>query len=370
MPSKTLALIALSAGVAIAKPQNGHWWGHGTGHHHHPRPTGGWGGWGGDDSNSTTTITQTSTFYSTVTVQPATDVNAVNNVADASVSTCYNTVTSTTTEYTTVTAGAVPSVSAGGFWGESSGYSAYPSATASSTGSYTPSSGSGGNKKGICFNDASNIAAFGSSVTWAYNWASTESGDLGSVEYVPMMWGANNVDDFASKVGNAKNVLSFNEPDLGAQSNLDPQTAAQKHKQGMQSLVGKVRIGSPAVTNANTTSPLMGQQWLEEFFQACGSDCPVDFIACHWYATADSIDYFKTYMDNMSAFAKSKGINSVWLTEFQPEGSADAQASFMKEAISYLESNPTVERYAGFMAGDGTMMSGGSLNALGAAYAG
>lgn len=185
-----------------------------------------------------------------------------------------------------------------------------------------------------------------------------------------MMWGLNDVSSFASKAGSATHVLSFNEPDLGEQANIDPKTAAEKHISGMKDLVGKVKIGSPAVTNGDSQSPLMGIPWLNKWFEECAGACPVDFVAFHWYATADSFDYFKQHVQDVVDAAAAQGINKVWLTEFKPEGSADAQAAFMKEAVPYLDSHPAVERYAAFMASEGTMLTSGKLNSLGSAYAG
>lgn len=244
------------------------------------------------------------------------------------------------------------------------------SAVASAVVSSVPSTGSSGGKRGISFNDASLVAAFGNSVSWSYNWASTESGNLDGVEYVPMMWGTNSVSNFASQVGSATHVLSFNEPDLSSQSNIDPVTAAKLHVQGMQSLVGKVQIGSPAVTNGAGTSPAMGVDWLSQFFKACGSDCPVDFVAYHWYAGSGDIAYFKQHTQDIINVANQNGVSKVWLTEFQPtDGDASAQAAFMQEAVAFLESTAAVERYAAFMASDGTMLTGNSLNTVGKAYA-
>jgi len=187
-----------------------------------------------------------------------------------------------------------------------------------------------------------------------------------NVEYVPMMWGRNDVSSFADSVGSATHVLSFNEPDLGTQANIDAATAAQLHQEGMASLVGKVQIGSPAVTNGGGS---MGVTWLDNFFKACGGSCNCDFVAYHWYDSAENFAYFKQQTEAVIAVANNYGISKVWLTEFEPSGSADAQASFMKQALEYLDGNSAVERYAAFMAADGVMMTGDSLNSLGSAYA-
>lgn len=245
-----------------------------------------------------------------------------------------------------------------------------PAASSSSNGSPPSTGGSNAvGKKGISYNSAARVAAFGKSVSWAYNWAATPDGNLNGVQYVPMAWGSNDVSTIASRVGSATHVLSFNEPDLNTQANIDPVTAAKQHIAAFSPLRGKIQIGSPAVTNGATTSPPMGTIWLDQFFTACGGNCPVDFVAYHWYATADSFEYFKTHTQNVINTAAKYGIKKVWLTEFAPEGSPEAQAAFMKLAVPFLDANPAVERYAAFMAADGQLMTGGSLNAVGSAYA-
>lgn len=370
----------------------------------------------GDDSN------QAATLVVTQTVSPlAADsgVNTFGNVASgAASSSCVTTsiATETSTNIVTVTASVgdiangkaidASSVSAGAFYGgqgsrswggggwgshtdapsvpSSAAMSFAPSAAQPSTtfatmtsgaittgpkasaSSAPPSGGASGGKRGISYNDASLVSVFSGSVSWAYNWAATAGGSLSGVEYVPLMWGLNDVSGFASSVGSATHVLSFNEPDLAAQANIDPQTAATKHKEGMSSLVGKVQIGSPAVTNGASSN--MGTGWLDQFLTACGEGCPVNFVAYHWYNTAESIEDFKQHTLDVIKVANDHGINKVWLTEFAPSGSADAQASFMTEAVSFLESTAAVERYAAFMASDGTLLSGNALNSIGSAY--
>lgn len=422
MQIKTLALAALSATVAVAGPhqrrqQHHHF--RGTGHSGHARPTGGpFPAGNATDVNPTGTRGRLSS-----TVLP-TFGNAASSTVDAdgtSICTSTSTATATSVQYVTVTASgssksepslqSTASVSAGQFygsrtwggnpsgassaapWGSSAAASGgasttfmtQPSAskTAGSAPSSTPSSGSSsgnstggsapgvsGSKRGVGFNDASKVAVFGSSVSWAYNWAQSESGSLGNVEYVPMCWGLNSVGSFSA--GNAKSVLSFNEPDLSTQSNIDPVTAATKHKQVFSSLKGKVNIGSPAITNGDSQGPnYMGIPWLNQFFTSCGSDCPVDFVAFHWYAGANNIAYFKQHVNDVIAAAAAHGINKVWLTEFAPDSGSDSdKATFFQQAVQFLESTPQVERYAAFMASDGTLLSGSSLNAEGKAYAG
>ncbi len=423
MQSKTLALFALSASAALASPFHKR----AELHHRRFRGTGSAGVRPTGTGSPFPAGNDTDGFFpptGSASILPISNTFG-NVVTGDAVSSCVSTsiVTETSTNLVTVTASAADlantkvveagSVSPAAFYGQSRtrsggfGESSVPAATDSysvpssyapsaanpsttfasvpsasptsvATGSASaspsvsasaPATGSSGGKRGISFNDASLVSKFGSSVSWAYNWASTESESL-SVDYVPMMWGLNDVSNFASKVGSATHVLSFNEPDLGEQANIDPATAATKHIEGMKGLGSNVQIGSPAVTNGDSQSPLMGIPWLNKWFEACAGNCPVDFVAFHWYATADSFDYFKQHVEDVVAAAAAQGINKVWLTEFQPAGSPEAQASFMKQAVEYLDSNPAVERYAAFMASEGTMLTGGSLNALGSAYAG
>lgn len=257
---------------------------------------------------------------------------------------------------------------AGSGFGTSSAAGSKTTSAAATTSASSGSSGSSSGKRGISYNDASLVSAFGNAVSWCYNWGETAGGSPG-VEYVPMMWGTNNVDGFSAN--GASHVLSFNEPDLSSQSNIDPQTAATLHKKVMTSIrAGGVKVGSPAVTNGAGTSPAMGVDWLDQFFAACGTDCPVDFVAYHWYAGADQINYFQQHTEDVIAIANKYGVSKVWLTEFQPTSGSDSdQANFMQQAVEYLDGNGSVERYAAFMASSGTLLSGTSLNTIGSAYA-
>ncbi|KAJ9661403.1 hypothetical protein H2198_001971 [Neophaeococcomyces mojaviensis] len=432
MQTKTFTLLALSASAVLASPfhkrqvyEHRHF--HGTGVSSGVRPTGtghfpagnSTEGLFGTGTGSIPVLTKTvspvpqeSGSEGTI---PSTFANVASSpVAAETTSSCVSTsiATETSTNYVTVTAtgaelavtkvadaantiDATAQVSPAQFWGSKSngGWSqsaaastansaAKPSTTfatmassvksssAAASATSAPSTGSSGGKRGVSYNSASLVSAFGSSVSWAYNWATTSSGLSSGVEFVPMCWGLQEASTCASKFGSASHVLSFNEPDLGTQANIDPQTAATKHKEVFGSLKGKMQIGSPAVTNGATTSPPMGVNWLDQFFNACGADCPVDFVAYHWYATADSIEYFKQHTKDIIAIAAKHGVSKVWLTEFAPTGgSASDQASFMQQAVDFLDSTAEVERYAAFMASDGTLLSGSSLNSVGSAYA-
>jgi prepilin-type processing-associated H-X9-DG protein len=112
-----------------------------------------------------------------------------------------------------------------------------------------------------------------------------------------MLWGigehANNWEKFADKAiaAGSKHLLAFNEPDHTGQANIGFADAASAYLQYMQPYAGKVKLGSPAVTNGG--SP-MGLAWLESFLGSC-TTCTVDFIAIHWYNGGDA-SAFKEYV--------------------------------------------------------------------------
>lgn len=249
--------------------------------------------------------------------------------------------------------------------------------------SIPPSTGGGGGgstsggKKGLSYNDASLTNAFaGKGISWAYNWAAGPGGSiLPGVEFVPMCWGEKSVGAWAGAAASAiaagaKHALSFNEPDHTEQANMDPQTAAKLHIANMNPLAGQVAIGSPAITNGAGTSPLMGIDWLTQWFSACAGNCKVDFVAFHWYDSAQNLAYFKKHVQDVINLAAQNGVGKVWLTEYGATGSDSDVANFITESNSFLESTAAVERYAYFMVQNGILTNGNSLSTLGTAYAG
>jgi hypothetical protein len=59
----------------------------------------------------------------------------------------------------------------------------------------------------------------------------------------------------------------------------------------------------------------------------------------------------------------------VWLTEFGASGSDDQVNAFLQDALPWLDSQDYVERYSYFMAAEGKLISGGSLNSVGKTFA-
>jgi Glycosyl hydrolase catalytic core len=238
---------------------------------------------------------------------------------------------------------------------------------------------SGNGKRGLAYNSAALTNAFsGTSMSWAYNWAYKPDGTLPSgIEFVPMLWGQKMYSgwDAAAKsaiAAGAKHLLSFNEPDLSAQANMNSATAAADHIKYMNPYAGQAKIGSPSVTNGgpNGGTDGMGLGWMKNFFSKCGGKCKVDFLAFHWYDSADNVAYFKNYVQDVIDLAKANGVNKVWLTEFAAAGSDEQVAKFLGEVLPWMDGNDAIERYAYFMCGEGELVSGNAMSAVGKAYAG
>jgi hypothetical protein len=237
-----------------------------------------------------------------------------------------------------------------------------------STGSTTTSSTS---KRGLAYNDASLLDGFAGSnkISWAYNWASSTSTIPSNFEYVAMLWGTGsgftsgwNAAATKAIASGTKHLMSFNEPDLSTQSNLSPSDAAAGYKTYMMPFAGKAQLGSPAVTNGGGS---MGLTWLTNFLSAC-SGCQIDFVAIHWYNGGDAA----AFMDYVDQAYTAGGNRPLWITEFQGEGDATAQNSFLETVIPQLDASSKVARYAYFMASDGNLLSTGSaLSALGETFA-
>jgi hypothetical protein len=244
-------------------------------------------------------------------------------------------------------------------------------------GGATGTGGAGGSgaacKRGIAANTAPG-AAFSPAIGWWYDWSNQGAGS--GVEFVPMIWGSTNVS--ATLPSAAKYLLTFNEPNFHAQSNLTAAQAAALWPtvQGKAAAAG-LPIVSPGMNfcgpaaSCNGTDPY---QYLKDFFAACAG-CQVDYVAVHWYnCDLPSLrDYLEPggSLEGFEQFGKP-----IWLTEFSCDGTATAaaQETFMRAAVPYLEGNPKVFRYSWFSADpipNGRLVnSDGSPTALGQVYIG
>jgi hypothetical protein len=251
--------------------------------------------------------------------------------------------------------------------------------------SSTPVSGGGsysGGKRGLAYNDVSLCSSFsGGNFGFAYNWAQTESNDLpDGIQFIPMMHKTSdstaeaflaNVDAAVAKGTTA--VMGFNEPDHTEQANMSPEdacTAWASYLEPITSSHPNVAILSPSVTNGPAP---MGLDWLSRFQKNCpGATWHAANI--HFYDQYDdqTFDRFKAHVElAISTFNKP-----LWITEFglnPGTATPDQAASFLKQAISYLDGNASVQGYAWFMVGTDTsfnmLNSGNGLSTTGEIYA-
>lgn len=227
-------------------------------------------------------------------------------------------------------------------------------------------------KRGLAYGSSSpaDLAALSAGIGWWYNWSpapddTLPKGYVPPVEFVPMIWGGTfNVTQLATQVpAGAKYLLTFNEPNFGAQSNLTPQQAAALWPQVTAFAESRdLQIVSPALNycggNCNETTPF---DWLDAFFAAC-TGCRVDYIAAHWYSCTKGA--LQSYLSDY----ETKYTQPIWLTEFSClDGSLAAtdanEEQYMNDAIALLESDPRVFRYSWFT---GRYTSQPAISVLGA----
>ena len=248
--------------------------------------------------------------------------------------------------------------------------SAKPSAAPGSGNSYI------GTKRGLAYNEASLCKVIGTNFGFGYNWAQTESSDIGT-DFVPLIgspqkgsskeWLANV--DKAVKKG-SKAVMGFNECDNKEQCNLSPEAACTAWAEYLNPIAAahpKVTIIGPSVTNGvkSDDGKPMGIPWLKQFQAVCPS-AVMHATNIHFYSQADDETlhrFIKQIEDAHTLYGKP-----VWITEFglNPGSAPEAAAEFLKGALKYCDESPIVQGYSYFMVGDGDnyLSPGSPLSAI------
>ncbi|GAA1001482.1 glycosyl hydrolase [Subtercola frigoramans] len=193
-----------------------------------------------------------------------------------------------------------------------------------------------------------------SGARWYYTWVPKDKwvSIPKGIEYVPMIWGAGNVNstDLAAAKASGHTLLGFNEPDDAYQSNMSVTQALDAWPK-LQAT--GLTLGSPATAyNAE-----LAGSWLDQFMAgAKARGYRVDFIALHWYrwdgSVTSSVSNLKSFL---TAVHNRYGL-PVWLTEFAAinftggthYASVSTQAAFLTAAASMMASLPFVQRYAWF----------------------
>lgn len=193
--------------------------------------------------------------------------------------------------------------------------------------------------------------------TWAYNWSATRPAHLGSLTWVPMLWGSGSVTPGTiaslraeARAGQVHYLLGFNEPDMSSQSNLTPQQAAALWPQLDQT--GLV-LGSPAPA-------VPSDGWLSNFMAlARARHLRVDFIALHYYQDFTSPTAVSDLRQQLTAIHNAYHL-PIWITEIgamdvrtwgEPMAhppTASQAAAYIRKLFAMLDALPFVQRYAWF----------------------
>lgn len=212
-------------------------------------------------------------------------------------------------------------------------------------------------KKGVAvwtFDGVSQALA-ASKASWYYTWSPRHDGVTTprDAQFVPMIWGAKDVDDSALAAAKAAGpyLLGFNEPDMAGQANMSVEQALDLWPKLMAT---GSKLGSPSVAFGGADK----DGWLDRFMTGAKSrGHRVDFVTLHWYGgdftTANAVDQLRRYLQ--AVYDRYK--KPIWLTEFAlidfSGGGARfptqaQQAAFVTAAAKMLGGLPFLQRYAWF----------------------
>jgi hypothetical protein len=187
--------------------------------------------------------------------------------------------------------------------------------------------------------------------TWYYNWGANNDAMPSAAEFVPMIWGQNEVTaaNLAKVKTEGRTLLGFNEPDLAGQAEMTVERALDLWPQLQNT---GMRLGSPAVAYGGNTPG----GWLDRFMTGVKQrNLRVDFITLHWYGSdfsSAAVGHFMSYVKAVHDRYKLP----IWITEYglmnftgEPKFPNTRQiTAFITESTKQLEAAPYVERYAWF----------------------
>lgn len=233
----------------------------------------------------------------------------------------------------------------------------------------------GRTKRGLAYNETFNpsLVKSGSSVSWEYNWDTKPFGEQPpGIEFVPMIRNNVNLNSVVKALPSNEShyLLGFNEPDL--QNFSSASDAAKSFFCWITPLHKHWKLISPAVSSS--AAPNQGLLWLSQFLDLC-SDCKLTGIAIHWYGKR--VADFQDHVRSAIKLATKHHIQEVWVTEFglddemtEIKNPINTAECFMKDAISWLDNQPIITRYAYFMWGRNFLLTpdGLTINQAGEKY--
>jgi len=215
-------------------------------------------------------------------------------------------------------------------------------------------------KRGVAFSftQLTDLPLMSPYISWDYNWGNAPTDeaatwfDANEMDYCPMCWNGNySVDKIRTYVAahpNTKYLLAFNEPNLTDQANMTPaQAAALWAPVVALAKELNLKLVSPAMNYGTLAGYHDPVKWLDEFFsQPNVSIDDVYAISVHCYMS--SVSAVKAFIEKFEKYNKP-----IWLTEFcawdPVPGSVETQKDYMCAVLNYLETRPSVERYAWFI---------------------
>ncbi|SNX88017.1 uncharacterized protein MEPE_06728 [Melanopsichium pennsylvanicum] len=183
-------------------------------------------------------------------------------------------------------------------------------------------------------------------IKWYWHWQDGPNSKFdGKLEWVPCFWGPKYFSQWNTRKQEMKSnlpdyILSFNEPEISGQANLDPSYAAKLHMQELEPYAKKgVKISSPQM--------VWKTEWLQEFMDECDKlGCTIDFIALHWYGTTKDMDLLKKWIKTIH----SKFNKPIWVTEYGITAASGSNMSAIKkfhmDATAWMTSVKYVKRAA------------------------
>jgi len=194
----------------------------------------------------------------------------------------------------------------------------------------------------------------GPQLGWYYNWRTDQIAHHGNqrrtVEFVPMIRAARNVNDRISSNTRVTTLLGFNEPD-----NLEPAGSNMSVERAIalwpQLQARGLRLGSPSTQQHNT---LGRGSWQRRFMtEVERQGLRVDFMAVHYYSQNGDVAAFRRWLEAVHAEYR----RPIWVTEFAyidwnnpGRVTFEQNAAFAQAAILMMEGLPFVERHAWFAA--------------------
>ncbi len=190
---------------------------------------------------------------------------------------------------------------------------------------------------------------------WYYNWRADQiwhaGGQRRSVEFVPMIHSADDINDPIQSSSRVRALLAFNEPDGNSGTHQAGMTVAEAIAYWPQLEARGLRLSSPATTRGGT---LGRNSWQRRFMnEAEARGLRVDFMAVHYYSTNGDVNEFRNWLN--AVYREYR--RPIWVTEFayidwgRPgRVTYEQNAAFAQAAIMMMSELQFVERHAWFAA--------------------